>query len=146
MIHQLTPNFSLEELLRSEKATQLGYAEQFEPPVVVVESLTVLCKKLLQPIRDLYGKPLLVSSGWRCFRTNKAVKGKSNSQHLTGEAADLDFGSREENKRLFEKIVAWQKAGLIEFDQCLNEYDFAWIHVSYKRIGKNRNQVLNITT
>lgn len=145
MIRQITPNFSLEEMLRSDSATRLGFTEQFEPPATVIDSLTVLCKKLLQPIRDLYGGPLRVSSGYRCPRTNNAVGGKENSQHLIGEAADLDFGSRLANKLLFERLVAWQKQGLIEFDQLLNEYDYAWIHVSYKRIGKNRNQILNIT-
>ncbi len=145
MIHQITPNFSLEELLKSPTATRRKFEEQFTPPQTVIDSLTVLCVRLLQPIRDLWGRPLPLSSGYRCLRLNRAIGGAPKSQHLTGEAADIDLGSRELNKALFDAIIEWQKKGWIEFDQLINEYDFAWIHVSYKRIGINRNQVLNIT-
>lgn len=142
---QLSPNFTLHELLRSQTATRRDFIEQFNPPETVIDSLVVLCKKLLEPIRQLYGAPITISSGYRCPRLNKAVGGASNSQHMTGEAADIDFGTREENLKLFQLIQEWQQRGFIEFDQCINEYDGAWVHVSYKRIGKNRKQVLNIT-
>jgi len=145
MSQQLSPNFSLREMLRSDTATRLGFTEQYDPPQTVIDSLTVLCKKLLQPIRELYGGHILVSSGWRCGRLNDHVGGKPNSQHLRGEAADLDFGTTEANKILFEQIVFWQKKGWIEFDQLINEYNYDWIHISYKRTGINRNQVLNIS-
>ncbi|AXE16261.1 peptidase M15 [Runella rosea] len=142
---QLSPNFSLHEMLRSQTATRHSITEQFSPPPMVVDSLKNLCAKLLQPIRELYGGPLVVSSGYRCPRVNKLVGGKPNSQHLKGEAADLDFGTKEANKLLFEAIVEWKKRGFLEFDQLINEYDFAWIHVSYKLSGKNRNQILVVS-
>ena len=132
-------------MLRSQTATRHGITEQFTPPPLVVDSLKNLCVKLLQPVRELYGGPLFVSSGYRCPRLNKLVKGKPNSQHLKGEAADLDFGNKEANQLLFETIVNWQKRGFLEFDQLINEYDFEWVHVSYKLKGKNRNQVLLIS-
>ncbi len=144
MVQQLTPNFSLDEMLRSQTASRFGFDEQYSPPRMVVGSLIMLCVNLLQPIRDLYGKAIFVSSGYRCERVNAAVGGQPNSQHLKGEAADLDCGSREANKALFELIVVWQKQGLIEFDQLINEYGYEWIHISYRRTGKQRNQVLNI--
>jgi len=142
---QLSPNFSLHELLRSQTASRKKFDEQFNPPSNVVDNLVTLCTKLLEPVRELYGAPITISSGYRCQRTNKAVGGKPNSQHLTGEAADIDFGTRETNLRLFELIQEWHKRGFLEFDQLLNEFDGDWVHISYKRIGKNRNQTLNIT-
>lgn len=142
---QLSPNFSLHEMLRSQTASRKGFDEQFNPPANVVDNLVVLCTKLLEPVRQLYGAPITISSGYRCQRVNKAVGGKPNSQHLTGEAADIDFGTREQNLKLFGMIQDWQKRGFLEFDQLLNEYDGDWVHLSFKRIGKNRNQVLNIT-
>lgn len=144
MTTQLSPNFSLHELLRSQTATRKGFTEQFNPPQTVIDSLTVLCKNLLQPIRELHGEALMISSGYRCERLNKAVGGKTNSQHLKGEAADIDFGTKELNRELFKLIVLWQKRGFIEFDQLINEYDYAWIHISYKRTGVNRNEIIAV--
>lgn len=144
MIQQLTPNFSLDEMLKSPTASRKGFSEQFNPPATVIDSLTVLCVRLLQPIRDAYGKPMRVSSGYRCLRLNRVIGGAPKSQHLTGEAADLDMGSREANQQLFEFILDLHKKGLIEFDQLINEYNFAWVHISFKRTGINRNQVLTV--
>jgi zinc D-Ala-D-Ala carboxypeptidase len=141
---RLSPNFTLHELLRSQTASRRKFDEQFNPPATVVDSLIVLCTKLLEPIRQLYGAPITISSGYRCPRLNKAVGGSPTSQHMIGEAADIDFGTREANLLLFDMIQEWQKNGFIEFDQLLNEFDGDWIHVSHKRIGKNRRQVLSV--
>ncbi len=83
--------------------------------------------------------PIHISSGYRCPRLNKAVGGVKNSQHLTGQAVDIDFGSKKGNKSFFDKI----RKSEIELDQLLNEYDYAWIHISLRKEG-NRHQVLNI--
>jgi zinc D-Ala-D-Ala carboxypeptidase len=136
----LSPHFTLKELTGSQTATRKGYSEQFNPPQDVVDNLTHLCVNLLEKVREKYGKPLKISSGYRCDRTNKAVGGSKTSQHVKGEAADLDTGSREENKKLFEII---KNSGL-DFDQVIDEYDFDWVHVSLRR-GKNRKMILKIS-
>jgi hypothetical protein len=64
------------------------------------------------------------------------VKGSKTSQHVEGKAIDMDAGSKEENKKLFD----WCKANLV-FDQIINEYDYSWVHISYNA-SKNRNQIL----
>ena len=137
----LSTHFTFHELTASQTATRKGITEQFSPPPEIVENLRFLSSNLLEKLRELNGNsPLMVSSGYRCPRLNKAVGGKPNSQHLRGEAVDIDFGSKPANRDFFNKI---KKSGIV-FDQLLNEFDFAWVHISLKREG-NRMQVLDIT-
>lgn len=94
---------------------------------------------VLDPLRKWYGKPITVNSGFRCPALNKAVKGSNTSQHMTGQAADIDTGDRQQNKLLFDYI---QKN--LPFDQLIDESNFAWVHVSFRADGMNRNQVLKL--
>ncbi len=130
--------FSIKELTKSDTAARLGIDNT--PSVAVVENLTALVDNVLDPLRELYGKPIHVSSGYRCPRLNKAVGGVASSQHLTGQAADLCQGSREENRRLFIYLEEY-----CTFDQLLWENGGAWVHVSYRKDGNNRHQVKRIT-
>lgn len=91
-----------------------------------------------EPLRAWYGKPIKVNSFFRCDALNKAVGGSTTSQHSKGEAIDMSAGSKVENKKLFD----WCKANL-KFDQLINEYDYSWVHISF-RVGGNRNQTLVI--
>jgi len=134
---KLTENFSLQELLESPTARRKGFNEQFEPPDEVVNNLRELCIHILQPLRDHVG-PINISSGYRCPRLNKAVKGAKNSQHLTGEAADIQGVDGVSNKVLYDAII---ELGL-PFDQVIDEYNFAWVHVSYG--PRNRRQNLQV--
>lgn len=128
--------FTIEELCRSDKALQMGINNT--PTDDIIDSLSDLVKYVLDPARERIGKPVTVNSGYRCPELNKAVGGKSTSQHTKGEAADLTTGSREENKWLFEII-----RDSLPFDQLINEHDFSWVHVSYRQ-GSNRKQILKI--
>ena len=94
---------------------------------------------MLQPARELYRKPIRVTSGFRSLAVNRAVGGVRNSQHTRGEAADITVNSKEENKKLFELI-----RDNLSFDQLIDERDFSWIHVSYKSEEENRKQVLKL--
>lgn len=135
----LSPHFTLEELTASQTAVRTGIKEQFNPLPIVVTNLTLLCVECLEKVRQAWGHPLHVSSGYRCPRLNKAIGGSTTSSHMNGEAADIDLGSRERNQALYLKIL---ESG-IEFDQLINEYDFSWVHISYRR-GNNRKQTLKI--
>jgi zinc D-Ala-D-Ala carboxypeptidase len=138
---KLSAHFTLHELLASQTATRKNITEQFNPPEEIIENLKFLCKNLLEKLRELNdNKPLQLSSGYRCPRLNKAVGGAKTSQHLQGQAADVDFGSKLANKQFFDKI---RKSDL-NFDQLLNEFGFSWVHISMKK-EDNRRQVLNIT-
>lgn len=100
-----------------------------DPSIQVCKALTALIEKVLDPLREAYGKPIIVTSGYRCEKLNKAVGGAASSQHVKGEAADIRSvqDTPEENKKLFDLIV---KLGL-PFDQLINEYGYDWVHVSY---------------
>jgi hypothetical protein len=128
---KLSKNFTLKELT----VTNTGLPNN--PGKHEIENLIELTKNVLQPLRDIYGYPIHVNSGFRCKAVNQKVGGEPTSQHTTGEAADI---SCENNARLFhiirEKLV---------FDQLIWEYGNdnqpAWVHVSYKSQG-NRSEVL----
>ena len=94
---------------------------------------------MLDPLREWYGNPIHVNSGYRCPPLNRLVGGAPTSQHTKGEAADITAGSKEENRRLFEYIRR-----NLPFDQLIDEKDFAWVHVSFRRDGNNRGQVLKL--
>jgi len=139
--NKLSPHFTLHELLASQTATRKKITEQFEPPQEIIDNLAYLAKNLLEKLREINGNNcLIVSSAYRCPRLNKAVGGVATSQHIRGEAADIDFGSKSANKTFFNKI----KNSNLMFDQLLNEFDYSWVHISLKKEG-NRKQVLNIT-
>lgn len=131
---KLTENFTLEEFTRSATATERKIDNT--PNAAVVSNLKRLAN-YLQRIRNCYGKPISISSGYRCKELNAVIPGASkSSQHVSGEAADLQTGSKAENKRLFEII---RKIG--GFDQLIDENGFEWVHVSY-RAGRLRGEVL----
>lgn len=130
---KLTKNFTLKELTK----TRTGIPNN--PSDIEIERLKVLCEKVLQPLRDIYGSPIIINSGYRSQAVNKKVGGVATSQHSRGEAVDITAGSRERNKRLFDIIK-----NNLEFDQLINEYDYSWVHVSYTICKPNRKQILSI--
>lgn len=128
--------FTIKELCKSSTATQRGIDNT--PNSEIVSNLEQLVDKILDPLREKYGKPVRVNSGYRCDKLNKAVGGSSTSQHKYGLAADITAGSRLENKKLFTLI---QQLNL-PFDQLIDEKNYSWIHVS---ISKNpRKQILHL--
>lgn len=128
--------FTIRELTASSTARARGIDNT--PNAQVQASLTKLIENVLDPVRRIWGRPITVNSGFRCPALNAAVRGVANSQHLTGEAADITTGSREGNRELFEKI---SRSG-VPFDQLIDESGYSWIHISYS--GRNRRQVLHL--
>jgi len=131
---QFTNNFTLQELLLTEHRN--FDAEQYNPPAEVIENLKALCINVLQPLRDALGTPIKINSGYRCPSLNKAIKGAKNSQHMTGQAADI-IDLTNGNQFLFKKI----KELNLPFDQMIDEFGFRWIHVSYDP-KRNRREIL----
>ena len=138
----VTMHFTIEEMYASDKAKALGIDNK--PSVQKMINLVYLCAFVLEPLRVAMGEPIRVSSGFRCEKLNKAVGGVYNSQHLKGQAADLDIGGDiEKGRRWFNYIKDH-----LPFDQLIWEHNAAgvyWIHVSfvYPDFGKNRKQVIN---
>lgn len=132
----ISEHITLEEATTSPTALRLGIDNK--PNNEQLNNMSKVAEFCFEPLRKWYGKPIKVNSFFRCDALNKAVGGALGSQHSTGEAIDMSAGSKEENKKLFE----WCKTNL-HFDQLINEYDYSWVHISYKMVG-NRNQILTI--
>lgn len=137
---QLTANFTLNELIRSNTATKLNIDNS--PSDEIIDNLKKLCTNVLQPIRDKYGKPMVITSGYRCKALNKAVGGVKTSQHVLGQAADINNGHTQ-NKSLFELIKQMVDDGEITVGQLLWEHCGQWIHVSLPT-KKHKNEIRNI--
>lgn len=135
--------FSIRELTKSATATRLGIDNTAKGAVLA--SLTTLINCVLDPLRERWGAPIVVTSGYRCAALNKVVGGAASSQHTKGEAADIRSlsDSRADNMRLLRLLLGSD----IEFDQVICEYPDNdgrpdWIHVSYKASGRNRRSML----
>lgn len=128
--------FTIEELTRSTVAAARGIPNV--PGENEREALEVLVLALLDPLREIWGKPIYVNSGYRSPALNKAVGGVANSQHMKGQAADITTGNAEGNRKLFALI----RDGGFDFDQLIDESNGTWIHVSYVSPTENRRQVL----
>ena len=130
--------FSIAELTKSSTAIKKKINNT--PTKEVENNLNQLIDNILDPLREAWGQPIIVGSGYRCEALNKAVGGAAHSQHKLGQAADINTksDSKEDNKKLFELI----KQLKLPFDQLINEYNYNWIHVSYS--PRNRRQILNI--
>lgn len=129
--------FTIPELTASAKARALGI-DNTPPPGVKIK-LSTLVNNLLDPIREKWGGPITVNSGYRCPELNNRVGGVPTSQHVRGEAADITVGSPAKNNQLFKMIVD----GGFDFDQLIDETGYSWVHISYSA-GKNRHQILHL--
>ena len=117
--------FTIKELTRSTTAELRGIDNT--PSQQVIDNLTALVENVLDPLREAWGAPIHVNSGYRCAALNKAVGGVPTSQHILGEAADITVGTRAKNQRLYALLRQLD----LPVDQAINEHDFSWIHVSY---------------
>ena len=136
---QLSPHFKLVEFTRSATA-QARHIDN-TPNEEQIKNLKFLCDNVLEPLREQFG-PIIIGSGFRCPALNTAVGGVKNSQHKTGEACDIHLPSIEVGKKYFEFLKK-----LPIFDQLIWERNnprsnHYWIHVSIKRSGKNRKQLI----
>ena len=131
---KLTDHFSLEEMIFSETAARHGINNK--PSTQIIQNLSELCQFLLEPIRTVAGGPINVTSGYRCPAINSVVGGSPNSQHMTGEAADI-------NCPVFNPQVLFRRIreSNLPFDQLIDEFG-SWVHVSYVKPGRNRRELL----
>ena len=138
---RLTANLTLAELTKSATATRLGIKN--EPTVEHLINLKSTALNIFQPLRNHFGHPIAVTSGYRSEALNKQIKGSSKSQHTKGEAIDVDAHIFEgmTNRDIFLFIKDH-----LYFDQLIGEFpdkngEFAWVHVSYIK-ENNRGEVL----
>jgi len=137
---KLSENFTLDELIKSQEAIILGINN--EPNDEHITNLILLCKNILQPIRNHFKIPVSISSGYRSAALCEAIGSSSKSQHTKGQAADFEiFGMA--NKDLADWVVQ-----NLDYDQCILEFwnpddpNSGWVHCSYNDSG-NRKQYLS---
>lgn len=128
--------FTIQELCKSSTAASRKIDNT--PNTIVINNLQLLVEHILDPLRERYGKPIYVNSGYRSPALNKAINGAKTSQHMKGLAADITAGSTTNNKILFELVQELK----LPFDQLIDEKNFKWIHVSYA--NKPRKQILHL--
>lgn len=130
--------FTITELTKSATASRRGIDNT--PSSTIKANLTELVDNILDPLREAWGSPIIVTSGYRCQQLNKAVGGAKSSQHVYGQAADIRTVSDKpsDNKKLFDLILKLN----LPYDQLIDEYGYNWIHVSYS--PRNRKQILHI--
>jgi zinc D-Ala-D-Ala carboxypeptidase len=136
---KLSENFTLDELTKSQEAIRLNIPN--EPNDEQVTNLILLCKNILQPLRNHFKMPVSISSGYRSPALCEAIGSSATSQHTKGQAADFEiFGVH--NKDLSDWIVQ-----NLDYDQCILEFwvsddpNSGWVHCSYNDAG-NRKQYL----
>lgn len=128
--------FSFSEFERSETASKRGIDNTI--PASLKGNIEALVDNILDPLRKAWGKPIIVTSGYRSPALNKAVGGVATSQHQQGQAADITAGSPVDNARLFQLVQTLK----LPFDQMINESDFSWLHISYS--PRHRRQTLKL--
>jgi len=140
----LTENVSLKELTKSESATRFGISN--EPTEEALTNLQKLATHILQPVRDHFGKPLIITSGYRSPELCVKIGSTTTSQHTKGQAADFEIGGIA-NKDLSD----WIHQNL-DYDQLILEFwkpedvNSGWVHCSFKGEGQNRKQYLRAFT
>ncbi len=138
---KLSSNLTYTEAIKSNTAIRLGIDN--EPTAEHMSNLIITANKIFQPIRDHFGVPIFISSGYRSETLNEAIGGSKTSQHSLGKAFDIDQDGRSKTTNL--EVFNYIKDNM-EFDQLILEFpgsrgNPAWVHASYSE-GKNRNMIL----
>jgi len=147
---KLSKNLTLSEMLKSQTASRLGIENK--PTEEHIENMKAFAENIFQPIRNHFGVPFGISSGYRSEALNKAIGGAyrvvngvyvATSQHCKGEAADLD---RDHSNAPNNAEVFYYIKDNLRFDQLIWEFGTEenpnWVHVSYNTDGKQRGQIL----
>lgn len=116
--------FTFTEFERSATAYRLAIDNTI--PEEAKRNIAALVDGVLDPLREAWGRPLTVTSGYRCPELNRAVGGSKSSHHCKGMAADITTGNKADNRKLFQLVLS---LGL-PFTQLIDEKDFSWVHVS----------------
>lgn len=131
--------FTIAEMTRSAVAKAHGIDNTI--PEAWKRKAEELITHVLNPLREAYGKPITVNSGYRCPALNQKVGGSPTSDHLRGAAADITGGSPGENKKLFDLA----KKLNLPYKQLIDEKHYSWVHVSYDgRAEKPKRQILHL--
>ena len=136
----ISKHISMKEATRSATALRLGLDNT--PTEDHLDNMKLLASKIFEPLRSWVGGPIRINSFYRGPELNKAIGGSTKSQHMIGQAVDIDdtYGHKT-NAEMFNYI-----RGNLDFDQMIWEFgdhqNPDWVHVSYVNPGENRNKCL----
>lgn len=157
--------FSYDEFVASVTAKNYGIDNRI-PNDKVRKNIRNLVGAVLDPLRELVGQPIFITSGYRCNELNRLLKGSKNSQHMTGEAADITTYDAYGNMVIVINLLSSHKMGeadpelyeldiklsetvdFFDFDQLImyrqtrDKFNYTWLHVSFRGNVKNRRQVM----
>lgn len=119
-------NFTLQELIHSTTADKHGISNI--PDAEQIRNLQYGVDMVLQPLRNIYGKPIVITSGYRCAALNKLVGGVANSYHLQGNAADIRVHSQEEAEEIFRILKMIPSVDVALFEHSTTS---CWLHVQW---------------
>lgn len=130
---KLSEHFNLSEF--EDSATAKKHGIKNHAPVEMYGRLITLCENVLEPVREHFGKPVKITSGYRCMKLNSLIGSKDDSQHVMCEAADIVIAGVEplEIARFIHTHLS--------YDQCIQEHN-RWVHVSYTMRRANREETL----
>mgnify|MGYP003310296305 CR=1 FL=1 len=128
----ISRNFSYKEFEKSDTAIRLGIDNKIKEGLIK-DNIKELVLNILQPLRDAWGQPLFINSGYRCLKVNEAVGGVPTSQHVLGQASDVGCS----DPYALAKLAKWMR---LDYDQCILYPSF--VHFSYRKDGGNRGQLL----
>ena len=126
-------------MIRSSKADEFNI-DNWPKDADIMDNI-IFTMECLDKMREDYGQPLYITSGYRCEELNERLKGSKTSQHMKGQAADINLGSVEKNRAFFNWLVC--NKDNIDFDQIIDEKQYQWVHYSVKKEG-NRKQIIHL--
>lgn len=139
---RISEHLDLAELIRSESSKRKGIDNT--PSADVIDNLKKIAENVFEPIRNNFRVPIIISSGFRCIKLNESIGGADSSQHVKGEAIDIDMDGTPNgvsNAMIFHYIK-----DKLDFDQLIWEFgnneNPDWCHVSYSHTGKQRKEIL----
>lgn len=145
MLEKLSPNFSRAEFEHSDTAKRLHLKNEM-PPLELAAAKS-LCFQILEPIRAHFRLPVTINSGYRALAVNRAVGSSDKSQHVKGEAADIEIPGISN-----ADLARWIQASKLDFDQLILEAykpgvrGSGWVHVSRSsRVARQRRECLTMT-
>ena len=142
-MNNISSHISYAEATKSQTAERAGFSNT--PDEATIIRMKLVAEKCFEPARLHFGAPLRVSSFYRSPKLNAKVRGSKTSQHITGEAIDIDCDGLGEDGPTNAELFNWLSLN-VDFDQLIWEYgdnkNPAWVHVSYSSSGKQRKERL----
>lgn len=131
--------FKFKEMISSAKADEFNI-DNWPKDADIMDNI-IFTMECLDKIREDYGLPLYITSGYRCKELNNKLNGSKTSQHMKGQAADINLGSVEKNRAFFN----WCSANIeiLPIDQLIDESHYSWVHISFTKENQ-RHQVLHL--